>query len=363
MQFTGNRNDLAEAITHAANGIPVNPVVPVYAGMCVQAAGDTVYFIGSDGDSTFTSLSACKVDKGGVLSLPGKLLSEIVKSFPDNDITFSSPESGTSGATVTITCGRSTFQLQSYKDPYPGVPKDCDLKGSIPADDFSAAVKSVIPAASKKDANQALHGLLLDPDHHEGRLNVVATDRYRVAVFEAEFTSKVDMGTCIIPPWVAERFRKSITSDDPMVSIGWNDNLCTMKSGHFTLTTRQIAGEFVKWRKFFTEGGHDVQVHTESLLAAVRRAQLTTDTDDPVELRFIQQELFVEAGYTNKSTEVLETYNYNKEFAALFGFQYLIDGLTGCDEHDVLFGFTESLKPVSLSSGRFQYIILPRRRT
>jgi DNA polymerase III subunit beta len=358
MEFTGNRNDLAEAITHAANGIPANPVVPVYAGMCVQAAGDTVYFVGSDGDSTFTSLSACKVDKGGVFSLPGKLLSDIVKSLPDNDITFSS----TSGGTVTITCGRSTFKLQSYRDPYPGVPKDCDLKGSIPAEDFISAVKAVIPAASKQDANPALHGRLLDPDHHEGRLNVVATDRYRVAVFEAEFNSSVDMGLCIIPPWVAERFRKSIT-DDTVVSIGWNENLCTMKSGNFTLTTRQIAGRYVEWRKFFLGGGHDVQLSAEGLLAAVRRAQLTTEVDDPVELRFVRQELFVEAGDTNKSQEVLQTYSYNKEFAALFGFQYLIDGLTGCDEDEVRFGFTESLKPVNLSSGRFLYTILPRRRT
>lgn len=361
MEFTGNRNDLAEAIVHAANGIPTNPVVPVYAGMCVQAAGDTVYFIGSDGDSTFTSLAACKVDKGGVLSLPGKLLSEIVKSLPDNDITFSSPESGTSGATVTITCGRSTFTLQSYKDPYPGVPKECELKGSIPSEAFNAAVKAVIPAASKKDANQALHGLLLDPDHHEGILNMVATDRYRVAMFETEFQASADMGKCVIPTWVAERFRKSATTDT--VSIGWTENLCTMKSGDFSLTTRQIAGEYANWRRFFTSGPHNVKTSTEGLLTAVRRAQLTTDTDDPVALRFVQRELFVEAGYTNKSTEVLNTDSFHGEFEALFGFQYLIDGLTGCDEDEVLFGFTESLKPVNLTAGRFNYIILPRRRT
>jgi DNA polymerase III subunit beta len=359
MEFTGDRNNLAEAIVNAANGIPANPLVPVYAGMCIQAAGDTVYFTGSDGDVTFTSFSTCKVDKGGVLSLPGKLLAEIIKSLPDNDITFSSPASGTSGATVTITCGRSEFKLQSYKDPYPGVPKDCDILGSVNGDDFSAAVKAVAPAASKKDALPALHGLLLDPDH--GILTLVATDRYRVAAFEMDFNSTID-SQCIIPPWAAERFRKGITSTN--VDLGWNENLCTMRSANFTLTTRQIAGEYADWRQFFPQTGHSAKVNAESLLAAVRRAQLTTEADDPVELRFIMNELYVEAGVDNKSTEVLDTGNYHGEFATLFGFQYLIDGLTGCEEpEECLVSFTESLKPVNLASGRFKYTILPRRRT
>jgi DNA polymerase-3 subunit beta len=362
VEFTGSRNELAEAIVNASNGIPANPLVPVYAGMCVQAAGDTVYFTGSDGDVTFTSFSTCKVDKGGVLSLPGKLLAEIIKSLPDNDITFSCPSSGTSGATVTITCGRSTFSLQSYKDPYPGVPKNCDIIGSVNGDDFSAAVKSVAPAASKKDAMPALHGLLLDPDHHENILNIIATDRYRVASFEVELHTNTDPGQCIIPPWAAERFRKGITSTN--VDIGWNDNLCTLRSANFTLTTRQIAGEYAAWRKFFPQTGHSAKVSAESLLAAVRRAQLTAEADDPVELRFIEDELYVEAGLDNKSTEVLDVQNHTGEFAALFGFQYLIDGLTGCEEPEECFvSFTEPLKPVNLASGRFKYTILPRRRT
>ena len=91
MEFTGDRNDLATAIVAASNGIPANPFVPVRAGMNIQAAGDNVHFTGSDGDVTFTSFSTAKVDKGGVVSLPGKLLAEIIKSLPDADITFSMP--------------------------------------------------------------------------------------------------------------------------------------------------------------------------------------------------------------------------------------------------------------------------------
>lgn len=355
MEFTGDRNSLAEAIVHASNGIPVNPFVPVRAGMNVQAAGDTVHFTGSDGDVTFRSFSICKVDKGGVVSLPGKLLSEMIKSLPDNDIKFSIPP----GKECTITCGGIEFKLQPYKDDYPEIPDAGIIAGSVLADDFSAAVKAVAPAASKKDSVPALHGLLLDPDH--GTLTMVATDRYRVASFEMDFGSTID-SQCIIPPWAAERFRKGITSNT--VDIGWDGNTCTMTSANFTLITRQLVGPYpVDWRKF-AMAGHDAKVSAEGLLAAVRRAQITTEVDDPVELRFVRDELYVEAGVTNKVMEVLPVGNFSGEFATLFGFQYLIDGLVGCEEPEECFvTFTEPLKPVNLTSGRFQYTILPRRRT
>jgi DNA polymerase-3 subunit beta len=324
--------------------------------MNIQATHDYVHFTGSDGDVTFRSFSTAKVDKGGVCSLPGKLLAEMVKSLPDNYITFSI------GDTCTITCGRTEFKLQPYKDEYPAIAQPTDTAGSIPADDFSAAVKSVAPAASKKDSVPALHGLLLDPDHQEGLLNVVATDRYRVAAFEVDFTATRDMGQCIIPPWAAERFRKGITSQ--AVDIGWDANTCTMTSANFTLITRQIAGEYAAWRKFFPQTGHSAKVNPETLLEAVRRAQIASEIDDPVELRFIEDELYVEAGLDNRSTEVITVQNHTGEFATLFGFQYLIDGLTGCEEPEECFvSFTDPLKPVNLASGRFKYTMLPRRRT
>jgi DNA polymerase-3 subunit beta len=360
MEFTGNRNDLAEAIVNAANGVPSNPVIPVRAGICVQAAGDYVHFTGSDGDVTFTSFSTAKVDKGGVVTLPGKLLADIIKSLPDKEVTFTCPNGGAD--TVTISCGRIDFRIQPYKDPYPGLLKDCESIGAINSDDFSDAVKAVIPAASKKDSVQALHGMLLDLDHHGGVLSMVATDRYRVAACDVTLDAGLDPGPCIIPPWAADRFRRGITTST--IEIGWDENLCTMRSANFTLTTRQIAGEYPLWRKFFPDDQpHSATVNTEELTGAVRRAQLTSDVDDPVELSFTSPYLMVSGGVENSTSDLVDCPSYTGEtWTGLFGIPYLLDGLAGCEE-EVTFGFSDPLKPVSLISGRYRYTILPRRRT
>jgi DNA polymerase III subunit beta len=358
MEFTGDRNSLAEAITNAANGIPASPVIPVRAGMNIKASPDFACFTGSDGDVTFKSSTGVTVSHVGEVTLPGKLLADIIRSLPDQDVHFAAtPE------LATITCGRGEFKLRAYKDEYPGAAKDCDMTGSVGGDDLSAAIRAVIPAASRKDGNPALHGVLLDPLSNHEHLTLVATDRYRVASFDigvGDAAGLAGLGSCVIPTWAAERFRKGITS--PLVDMGWDDSSCTMWSGGLTCTVRQIAGKFADWSRFLPTEPPDVTVNVEGLLGAVKRAQLAADADNPVELTFTAGAVRVSAGDSTRAEETVDAAYDGGEFTALFGVSMLLDGLNGCEEENVALGFTEPLKPVHLSSGRFRYTILPRRR-
>jgi DNA polymerase-3 subunit beta len=355
MEFTGDRNSLAEAITNAANGIPASPVIPVRAGMNIKTSPDFACFTGSDGDVTFKSSTGVTVSHVGEVTLPGKLLADIIRSLPDQDVHFAA-----TAELATITCGRGEFKLRPYKDEYPGAAKDCDMTGSVDGDDLSAAIRAVIPAASKKDSNPALQGMLLDPLSNHGHLTLVATDRYRVASFDIGWGNADSLSSCVIPAWAAERFRKGITS--PLADLGWDDSSCTMRSGGLTCTVRQIAGKFADWSRFLPTDPPDVTVDVEGLLGAVKRAQLAIDQDDPVELTFTAGAVRVSAGDSTRAEETVDAAYDGGEFTALFGVQMLLDGLNGCEGENVAFGFTKPLKPVHLSSGRFRYTLLPRRR-
>lgn len=355
MEFTADRNQLAEAIISVANIIQSNPVTPIYAGMCIRA-DDHVWFTSSDRDTVTRAYINADIRNGGLVTLPGRLLADIIRALPDKEVTFTCSQPGTSGEPMSITCGRSTFTLKPYTEPYPGLAGECDTPATVDSEDFSRAVRTVIPAASQKDANPALHGLLLAPDGDS--LTLVATDRYRVAVFRLPWDGAAS--DCVIPVGAAERFRRGIAGKE--VFLGWNDTGCTMQSGNFAMTTRQIAGTYADWRKFFTGGDSQVEVDVETLTSAVKRAQLVAEVDDPVQLQFTGGELLVSAGVETTAVETIDV-GYQGEFTALFGVGLLLDGLAGCEGENVSFGFTGSLKPVRLSSGRFDYVILPRRRT
>jgi DNA polymerase III subunit beta len=355
VEFTADRNTIAEAIVSTANGIPTNPVEPVYAGMNIRVSGGFIYFTGSDRDTTSTAHTQATIHNTGEITLPGRLLADIIRSLPDQPVHFIL----TSGI-VEITCGRATFKLRPYTDPYPTVGKECPTPAALPSEDFSEAVKAVTPAASKNDGNPTLHGLFLQPG--DGTLTLVTTDRYRVAVFGLPLEQADSSDPCcVIPTSAAERFRRGITSDE--VHLGWNDDSCTLKSGNFATTTRQIAGDYADWKKFFVGEPPDVQVNVEELTGAVKRAQLTAEGEEPVELSFTPGYVTVSAGSGHTSSETLDSSYKNDEFNVLFGIPYLLDGLNGCEEENCNIGFTSPNRPVTIQSGRFSYVVLPRRRT
>lgn len=351
MEFTVERNALAIAVTNAVHGIPNNPSQPVRAGMFIWYYDGAIAFTGSDGDATFTSNIPCVPDNHHDVTVPGKLFSEVVKTLPDKEVHFA-----TDGNTVILTCGAGQFKFPAYIEEYPQLAGRADNLGEIEATAFADAIRKVVPAAAKTDSNPALTGVLLEPDGDT--LWVASTDRYRLAAVECGWTPGGDAKRALLPAWAAERFARN-TEDT--VYLGWDDRVVTLRSGRQEVTTRVIAGEFPGWRKLLPEKPCSVEVDTEALLGALKRAQLAAEAESPVEITFVSGQLMIEAGEDNRAYDVLDAKYEGDEFKALFGIGKLVDGLAGCGD-TAYFGFTEPLKPVHIQSGNYSYTVLPRRR-
>lgn len=366
MEFTANRNDLAEAVTNAANGIPATPVIPIRAGMEIFVSPEFARFTGGDGDISFSSVIRADVTEPlndvAEAVVAGKLFADVIKSLPDHDVHIV-----TDGKAVHINCGNCYFKLPEYKDPYPvDKHEDIEILGTVPGNDLTEAILKVAPAVSKNDANPRFTGMLLDV---EGDVLVTAASSpYRMAVCDSRWEPKVQAkSTCLVPGWVMDRFRRGINSD--VVQIGWNDSTVVLKSevfeGNskqkgFTMTARQLASEFPEWRKFFPSVP-TVQIDAEELAAVVKRAKLAIFSDaSPLEL-FFSNDLYVEAGLEERFSEVLPCPYTGKDYRALVGSQLFLDAITACEGESFL-GFTgEEKKPMQITSGNYRSVIVTRR--
>ena len=353
MEFEASHNDLVEAVSNAVNGVPSNPVIPIRAGMWIQAKDGTLTFLGSDSQITFTATLVQDIITEGEVTVPGKLFADIIKSLPGDDVHVTSDGQG-----VIITSGRSEFKLRAIKDDYPVTghanPAAC---GIIAADDFSEAILKVASSADKTNAKPAFTGILLDPD--DDHINLVATDSYRLAACEARWRRLTEIGTCLVPAWVLERFRKGINSAEVLVS--WDDSQCVMTSGNFTMTTRVLDAEYPKWRAMFPPEEPSVKIDPDELTAVVKRARLAVHADaTPVELMFYPGYLMVAAGDEERFSEQLDCDYQGNPYTARVGAHLLQDGINAC-EGDTWLGFTDEGKPIHLYSGRFNYVLVTRR--
>lgn len=353
MEFTVPRNDLAVAVTYAVHGVPNNPMQPVRAGMRIYGVSDQLHFAASDGDVTFKASTGSYFS--GDFTVPGKLLADVAKTLPDKDVHFI-----TDDKVVTLNCGRVQFKLPIYKGDYPGLPDPALSAGTVQSEGFAEGVRKVIPAASRSDSNPALASVYLEPNGDT--LWAVCTDRYRLAAAQITWEPQGTLQPVLVPSWAVDRFTRST---EGTVTLGWDDRVATFACDSIDsrqeFTSRIWEGEFPKtWRTMLPAIPCNVDVSTENLLAALKRAQLAADTNSPVELTFSNGRLHVEAGYDNHADDILDaTYN-GDEFKVLFGINYLIDGLAGCGPVSS-FGFTDPHAPVYVTSGGYSYTVLPRR--
>ena len=186
MKFRVERDVLADAAAWVARSLPARPPVPVLGGVLLEAtsgpSGDRLTVSGFDYEtSARVELDATIGDPGRVL-VSGRLLADITRALPAKPV-----DVVVDGARATISCGNSRFSLPTMPvEDYPQLPAMPQVAGIVPGDVLAQAVQQVAVAAGRDDTLPMLTGIRLEIDGP--RLTLAATDRFRLAVRELEWT-------------------------------------------------------------------------------------------------------------------------------------------------------------------------------
>jgi DNA polymerase-3 subunit beta len=115
-------------------------------------------------------------DEPGQVLVPGRLLSDIVRSLPAQPVDLR-----VEGTRVVLTCGRRASPCRRCPvEDYPALPAMPATAGTLGSDVFAAAVAQVALAAGRDDTLPVLTGVRFEIEGET--LTLAATDRYRLAV-------------------------------------------------------------------------------------------------------------------------------------------------------------------------------------
>ena len=151
------------------------------------------------------------------------------------------------------------------------------------------------------------------------------------------------------------------------------------ETGDRRLTTRLLAGEFIRYRSRFPEEfGCTADLPAEAFAEAVRRVALVAERGTPVQLAFGPGRVTI-AGATQGQAKAKETVPADfsgDEPSIAFSPQYLLDGViaataphpgeTAPEAARVRLRFTSPTKPAvitpaSAAGGNFRYLVVPQR--
>lgn len=375
MKFICPQSELNSHLSSVSRAVPSRPSRPILGNILITAdeTQQTVTLVGFDEVLGIEVCFSAQVEDSGKLTLPARLLNDIVSRLPGEDITLEVLETE---PTVVLTCSSGQYQVRGLTaDDYPSLPTVEDGQASfLSAEAVLDGLRGSLFATSSDETKQVLTGvhLLSEPE----ALEFAATDGHRLAVVQTvDHTGGASTdesgGMNVTVPAKSlrelERMLQGYTSTEP-VALQLDETQVIFDLGAQKLTTRLLEGQYPNYRQLLPKQfARQVTVDRRLLIASLERiAVLAGQKNDIVKLTLDsgQQHLgiSVEAQEVGSGKEVVPAQITGDDLDIAFNVRYLLDGLKALGTNEVQLQCNAATSPAvwsPLGELKMSYLVMP----
>ena len=281
--------------------------LPILDDFLFQLTENELKITTSDLDVTMSvSMVPDMVDGTGEVTIPARLLLEIMKNFPDVPITIAIDNNTLA---VELIAGEGRYKLAGHKsDEFPQLPAMTDTSTwEIPADVLAKGFEKTVFATGVDEIRPIMSGVLMEMN--ENFLTFVATDAHKLVRYR-RMDVKSDMVASFIMPKKPINQLKNIlaTLADEPVRIEFNKTNASFVFGDYVLICRLIEGRYPNYDAVIPKNNpNQLTIDRQTFLSAIRRvAVFSSKATHQVRFRIAGQELTLTA-------EDIDFYNEAKE--------------------------------------------------
>jgi len=364
MRLSIARSALLDALSVVSKGMSSRSTLPILSGIHLSASDGALVFQSTDLEVSVRHSCPALVEDEGMTVVPGKLLSDIVRSLPEAAVTLETDKD-----LLSVRCLQSAFTMRTLNPAdFPKFPELTISKSvSLPADTMSSMVRRVSKAVSRDETRAILTGVLLVIEGPTVRM--VATDSYRLAVIERLLDEPVGEDIeAVIPGRALDEATKLASSGDS-VRLGVSENQIVFEFGETTFVTRRVEGTFPNYKQLIpAESTVNVIISTEEFQAAVKRVSLMALHNTPLRLGVNTEDQTLSLSATTQdvgdASEDLMVKAEGGEVEIAFNHVFLMDGLLSVPGDTVKLEVQTALKPGLLKADgeeKFLYLLMPVR--
>ncbi len=369
MKVSCNRRVLHEALQHVSRVVSGRTTLPILSNLLLDAQGDRLGIVAYDMEIGAQSAVPIEVAEEGAITVPARMLVDVVASLPDATVEMRSEDRNILG----LSCGRSEYTINGLPaDEYPALP---EVSGEIAFEVTQAGmrdlIRSTIFASSGDETRAILTGILLK--RSEAGIQMVATDSYRLAVKTAAAEAvKAEAGQdawqVIIPSRALQELNRMLdpADEEVAVKVGVAEEQIRFEVGPYILISRLIEGQFPNYDRVIPgEAERTVAVNREDLQAAIKRAAIVARAEAS-KLVFRAQEgmliITAESGEVGRAHEELAAQIEGEELQIAFNAEYLTDVLSVISSDTVVWEFTGPLSSGLVKGSDdpdYLYVVMP----
>jgi len=313
MKFILSSLKLLKAIQALSGVINSSNTLPILDDFLFDISESGLRVTASDLETTMTvNIQPDLVEGSGKVTIPARLLIDVMKNFPDIPVSFNIDEATMA---IELTTGEGRYKMVGHKsDEFPQVPSLTDpMVWEIPADVIACGFEKTIFATGNDEIRPIMTGVLMQMN--DTCLTFVATDAHKLVRYR-RMDVKSDVAASFIMPKKPINQLKNILSgraDEP-VRIEFNNTNASFTFGEYNLVCRLIEGRYPNYEAVIPATNPNKLIIDRQLVnSAIKRVAIfSSKATHQVRFKISGQELTLTAedlDYSNEAKERL-TCNY-----------------------------------------------------
>ena len=284
-----------------------NNTLPILDDFLFQLSDSGLKITVSDLETTMTvTMQPDMVEGKGEVTIPARILLDIMKNFPDVPVTVSVDENNLA---VVLRAGDGQYKLSGHKsDEFPQIPVMEDTSAwEIPADILARGFEKTVFATGNDEIRPIMSGVLMEMK--ENYLTFVATDAHKLVRYRRMDVRSDVMASFIMPKKPINQLKNILgTMADAPVKIEFNRTNASYVFGDYKLVCRLIEGHYPNYEAVIPANNpNQLTIDRQLFLSAIRRvAVFSSKATHQVRFKITGQEILLTA-------EDIDFYNEAKE--------------------------------------------------
>lgn len=385
MKIICSQGSLLHGIQTVQKGISSRIGLPIYNGILFEANEDNkVHLFATDLEIGIDCYIPAQVIKTGSTVIPNRIISELIKKFPEGKIEIECTDNNIS----TIKENNSNYKILGFSaEEFSNFP-EIKMRAKIKVNQklLKESIQQVIFAASRDENRTFLNGALFKII--DNKIEVVTTDSHRLSlknIKPIKIESLLTEGVEVIIPYraLSELSRLLLDNKEVFIEvrIGEKQILFILfpdgQKNSIRIYSRLIEGQFPDYHQIIPDSFKtEIKVNTKDFMDKMERISLFVREDlNTVKMEAInktgdQKEerceiiLKAESPSTGEASEKIFCLKKGEDITITFNTNYILDVLKIIKKENTVIKLNDPLNPVIITPDEdknYTYILMPVR--
>jgi DNA polymerase-3 subunit beta len=362
MKIICSKSNLLNGVNTVSKAVPSKTTMTILECILIDASKGQITLTANDMELGIETVIEGDIIEKGIIAVDAKILLEMVRKLPDNDITIETDAS----YKTTVTCEKAKYNIvvKSGED-FSNLPM-IEREDSICVSQFTLkeVIRQTIFSIADNNTNKILTGELFEIN--DNILKVVSSDGLRISLRKINLKNSYPSKKVIVPGKTLNEISKILPGDtDKDVNIFFTDKHILFEFDNTTVVSRLIEGDYLKIDNILSADYETkVRINKREFQSCIDRSTLLVKEGDkkPIILNILDDVMEIKMNSVVGSLDEEIDINKNgKDLMIGFDPKFLIDALKVIDDEEVDIKLLNSKAPCFIKDEEetYTYLILP----